>query len=158
MGFGLILPIRIIQGLLALAVVGLSASVVHWYNATMVVASPSQLNFLIFGGIWSILSLVSIEAVPRFYPRASNPYIALGVEITNVLFWFSGFVALAVFLSKLLFCRGAVCHAAQVDAVFAALSFAIWTSSTVLLGRDLFKAGFRRPSAAGSAPAMKQTA
>lgn len=89
---------------------------------------------------------------------ASNPYIALGFEITNVLFWFSGFVALAVFLSRLLFCRGAVCHAAQADVVFAALSFAIWTSSTVLLGRDLFKAGFRRPSATGLAPEMKPAA
>lgn len=106
MGFSLILPIRVIQGVLALAVVGLSASgmegslnaalrrqaaqrtfdgkltnamsvVVHWYNVTTAVSSPSQLNFLIFGGIWSILSLVSIEVVPRFFPRGKLAPLAL---------------------------------------------------------------------------------
>lgn len=84
------------------------------------------------------------------FPRAAaNPYIALGVEFTNVLFWFAGFVALAVFLSKLLFCRGAVCHAAQADVAFAALAWMSWTGSAGILAASVFKAGFRKPSLTG---------
>jgi hypothetical protein len=77
-------------------------------------------------------------------PPASNSFIAFGVEVSNVLFWFAGFVALAVFLSKLFLCHGPICHSAHADAIFAALSFAIWTASAVLQGMDLFKTGFRQ--------------
>lgn len=77
-------------------------------------------------------------------------YLAAPFEITNMLFWLSGFAALAVFLSRLLFCRGAVCSAAQADAVFAALSFAVWTASSVITAREVFAA---RPAGTGNAAA-----
>ncbi|KAL2019439.1 hypothetical protein VTK56DRAFT_9644 [Thermocarpiscus australiensis] len=155
MGCKLMVPIRVTQGIHALVVIVLSSFVAHWYNTTTVLSSPSEINFLIFSGIWSVFSLACIEAIPRFFPRASNPYVAFGVEVTNVLFWFAGFVALSVFLSKLLFCRGSVCHAARADVAFASFAFALWTASAVLLGRDLFKAGVRsRPSGAGAGAAV----
>jgi hypothetical protein len=40
-----------------------------------------------------------------------------------MLFWFAGFIALAVFISNLLFCRGDVCRAAQAATVFGALEW-----------------------------------
>jgi hypothetical protein len=67
----------------------------------------------------------------------------LALEIIVTIFYFAGFVALSVFLSKLLFCRGSVCAAARAAAVFAALSFATWFLTAVLLGIDIFKGGFR---------------
>jgi hypothetical protein len=84
---------------------------------------------------------------------ASHPYVAVGMEFSNVLFFFAGFVALAVFLSKLLFCRGTVCGAAQADTVFGSFLFVSWMASAALMGRDVFKSGFRKPSTAGM-PAM----
>jgi len=82
--------------------------------------------------------------------------VALAFEVSNVLFWFGGFIALGVFLSKLLFCRGSVCGAAQADTVFSALLFVIWGGSVALMAKDVFKSGFRKP-AAPKGPSMKET-
>ena len=72
---------------------------------------------------------------------ASHPYAHLVVEVLNTLYYFAGFVALATFLSKLLFCRGSVCAAARADAVFAAFSWLLWTGSTTILALEIFKGG-----------------
>jgi len=63
------------------------------------------------------------------------------VELLNLLFYFAGFIALAVFLGKLLFCRGSVCSAARADAVFAAFNWLLWTGSSALLALEMFKGG-----------------
>jgi hypothetical protein len=67
----------------------------------------------------------------------------LAFEIVNTLFYFAGFIALAVFLGKLLFCRGSVCAAARADAVFAAFSWILWCGSTVILALEIFKGGIK---------------
>lgn len=58
-----------------------------------------------------------------------------------MLFYFAGFVALAVFLGKLLFCRGSVCAAARADAVFAAFNWLLWTGSSALVAINMFRGG-----------------
>ena len=60
----------------------------------------------------------------------------------NMVFYFAGFVALAAFLGKLLFCRGSVCSAARADASFAAFSWVLWTASSAITAMDLFRGGF----------------
>jgi len=67
--------------------------------------------------------------------------VHLAFEVLNTLFYFAGFTALAVFLGKLLFCRGSVCAAARADAIFAAFSFLLWTGSTAILALEIFKGG-----------------
>lgn len=120
-------------------------------------ASPSQINFLIFLPLFSFLSIAYLEVTPRFAAKgmlisarsppsiltkaASHPYLHLAFEVLNVLFYFAGFVALAVFLGKLLFCRGSVCAAARADAVFAAFSWILWTGTTTILALEIFKGG-----------------
>lgn len=153
------LAIRIVQLVLSLVVLALSGYVASWYNVDTLTSSPSQVNFLIFAGLWSVLTLAYLEIVPRFAPRASQPCGALAAEFSNMIFWFAGFVALVVFLSKLLFCRGTVCAAAQADTALAAFLFITWASSASLKAKDMFKGGFRKPTAAGLAgpPAMKET-
>lgn len=61
----------------------------------------------------------------------------------NVLFYFAGFIALAVFLGKLLFCRGSVCAAARADATFAAFNWLLWTGSSALLALEIFRGGLK---------------
>ena len=94
MAINLTVVLRVIQGVFALVVLALSSfgkhpsfltshwniittntdlPVVQWYNATTVLSSPSELNFLIFAALWSLLSLLSIELLPRFFPRGSSP-------------------------------------------------------------------------------------
>lgn len=75
---------------------------------------------------------------------ASSPYIHFGVELVNMLFYFAGFIALATFLGKLLFCRGSVCSAARADAAFAAFGWLLWTATSGLLAMEMFKGGLGR--------------
>ncbi|KAK4222413.1 membrane-associating domain-containing protein [Podospora fimiseda] len=137
----ILLILRIFQSLFAVLVLALSSFVAHWYNTTTVVSSPSQINFLIFIAIFSILSVTSLVILPRVFSNraVANPYILLGIEIKNVLFWFAGWVALAVFLSRLLFCRGSVCHAAQADVAFAAMAWICWAGSAGIAAVGVFK-------------------
>jgi len=61
----------------------------------------------------------------------------------NTLFYFAGFIALSVFIGRLLFCRGSVCAAARADAVFAAFSWMLWTASSAIVAMKVFKGGFK---------------
>ena len=125
------------------------------------------------------MSIFYLEIVPRRWPRGmssfppippppssqeqkkltpvpstgSHPYAAFAIESLTTLFHFAGFIALAVFLSKLLFCRGSVCNAARVDVGAASFGFVLWVASTVMVGVEIFKGGFRRAAAGGGAKA-----
>ncbi|OBT68119.1 hypothetical protein VE03_01466 [Pseudogymnoascus sp. 23342-1-I1] len=149
MGNALLLPLRIVQLLTASAVLVLSSYVAHWYDADTLTASPSQFNFLIFTGVWSLLSIFYLEIVPRRWPRGSHPYAAFALSSLTTLFHFSGFIALAVFLSKLLFCRGSVCNAARADVGAASFGFVLWLASTAMMGVEIFKGGLRRGGGGG---------
>ncbi|KAK4235605.1 membrane-associating domain-containing protein [Achaetomium macrosporum] len=161
MSLPLPLIIRVTQGVFALIVLSLSGFVAHWYNTVTAFPSPPEINFLIFGAIWSWLSLVCIEVLPRFLPRTPKAYIAAPFDLTNTLFWFSGCIALSVFLGKLFFCRGSVCHAARADVAFGAFSFIIWAVSTLLTALEIVRARRGHGHAGTGAvpmPAMKESA
>lgn len=139
----LILPLRIAQALMGAAVLGHSAYVAHWYNADTLTASPSQFNFLIFASVFSIISILYLEVLPRRWPRGSHPYAHFALEILNTIFYFCGFIALSIFHARLLFCRGSVCLAARADVAFALFNFCLWLATTVILCVEIFKGGFR---------------
>lgn len=87
--------------------------------------------------------------------------MAVSLDALNAIMYFSGFIALAVFLSGLFFCRGTVCGAARADTAFAAFSWVIWTASTVLSATEAYKSRADRPSMraqARYAAEMKQAA
>ncbi|KAH9908058.1 membrane-associating domain-containing protein [Xylariomycetidae sp. FL2044] len=141
-----ILGLRAAQMLFAIIIMGLSAYVANWYNVDTLTSSPSQINFLLASSLLTIVSVLYLELTPRFMPRASHPYAAMGLELLNALFYFAGFIALAVFISGLLFCRGSVCGAAKADVAFGAFEFLLWTGSSLLMGKDVFKGGVRLPT------------
>lgn len=62
--------------------------------------------------------------------------------MTNVIFYFSGFIALGVFLSHLLFCRGAVCGSARAATVFGSFEFCLWAATAALTIKDAAQGGF----------------
>jgi hypothetical protein len=141
MGFTLVLPLRVAQLVLAIVVGGLSAYVFHWYDVDTLTDPPTQISFLIAVPIFSFISMLYLEITPRFLTKISHPFAHLAFEIINTLFYFSGSVALATFLSKLLFCRGKVCSAARADAVFAGLCFLLWAGTTAITCLEIFKGG-----------------
>ncbi|KKY30580.1 hypothetical protein UCDDA912_g09438 [Diaporthe ampelina] len=142
MGFPLMLALRAVQGVFAVVILGLSAYVANWYNIDTLTSSPSQVNFLVFVPLFSLISIAYLEAVPKFMPKFSHPWAVLALEVTNVLFYFAGFVALAVFLTHLLFCRGAVCGSARAATVFSSFNFLLWTATAALTIKDALKGGF----------------
>ncbi|AEO61870.1 hypothetical protein MYCTH_27099, partial [Thermothelomyces thermophilus ATCC 42464] len=134
LSFPLMVILRSIQGLFALLVLILSAIVANWYNTSTKYLPPSQISFLLFAAVWSILSIT---------------YIAASLDLTNTLFYLAGFAALAAFLNSLLFCRGDVCRAAQADVAFGAFSFATWAASAALTCTEVVRA---RRAGGGSSP------
>lgn len=76
------------------------------------------------------------------FSTVHHPWAVLSLEATNVLFYFAGFVALGVFLSKLLFCRGAVCGSARAATVFGSFEFVLWSVTAALTMKDAVKGGF----------------
>lgn len=72
----------------------------------------------------------------------SHPLAIVGVEAANVLFYFAGFIALSIFISKLLFCRGSVCGSARADVAFGGFEFLLFAATTFFAVRDGMKGGF----------------
>jgi Membrane-associating domain len=98
--------------------------VASWWNRYTLYSSPDRVNFLIFNGIWTALLVIPFLTLsPRYFPRAAHPYAILAVETVTMLFWFAGFIAHAVFVSALLYCRGHVCRSAQAATAFAAFEW-----------------------------------
>ena len=50
----------------------LTEVVADWYITQSPFASPGTVNFLIFAPIFSIISIVYLEAVPRLAPRGKH--------------------------------------------------------------------------------------
>jgi len=92
--------------------------------------APSQVNWLVFVSAWTLLALIYLIVVPaRFSDTAAHHKFAiLGVETLTMLFWFAGFVALAVFLSNRV-CFGHVCAAAKAAAVFGAFEWYVFDTN-----------------------------
>jgi hypothetical protein len=87
--------------------------------------SPSEINFLLFCSVWSILSLVYLigSALPAANTsRFKNRYATLALDGVNTTFWFAGFIALAVFLGSRV-CFGTVCGVAKASVAFAAFQW-----------------------------------
>jgi hypothetical protein len=99
-------------------------TVANWWGGYWHATSPDEVNFLIFASVWSILSLIYLIIVPwRFSDTpAHHKFAILAVEAVTMIFWFAGFIALAVFLSDRV-CFGHVCSAAKAACVFAAFEW-----------------------------------
>jgi hypothetical protein len=59
----------------------------------------------------------------------------------NIVFTFSGFIALAKGLSTATVCKGAPCDAARAEDVFTCFNWILWTGTTIIALVELFKRG-----------------
>ncbi|KAH7412174.1 hypothetical protein DE146DRAFT_642472 [Phaeosphaeria sp. MPI-PUGE-AT-0046c] len=126
-----VIPVRAVQGVLSLTVLGLMAYVSSWWATHWRQSSPMEINFLIFAPSWSVLALAALVVVPmKFSHMLSSKGAKMGLlalEGLTMLYWFAGFIALAVFLSDRI-CFGAVCDVARAS---TALSAVTWLSFAV---------------------------
>ncbi|RMJ14129.1 hypothetical protein BHE90_009175 [Fusarium euwallaceae] len=155
MGRVVLISLRVLQLALSLASISLSSYVINWFMKTKT-AIPSPFNYLLVSSILSVFSLVYLELVPRFAPRFSQQYVAIGVESVNAALYFAGFIAIAIYIGSLIFCEGAVCSSGRADAVVAAGQFTTWIATTILMAKDMFKRGFEQPKYADNSREMGQ--
>lgn len=144
MKINLMHPVRALQFIFAVIVLGLMAygpsfppipiqnansiSVSTWWTSHWRQASPAQVSFLIFTPVWSLATLVPIILIPLKFSHllssAGFRWGLIALDALTMLFWFAGFIALAVFLNGRI-CFGQVCDVARAGAVFGGLSWAV---------------------------------
>lgn len=117
--------------------------VINWYLIRSTHSPPSSFNFLLFAPSFSIVSVAYLELCPRYATWATHPFLSLAVEATNTIFYFGGFIAVAILLSRLVFCEGTVCAVARATSVLAAAEFVCWIVTTMMQAKDIFKNGVR---------------
>ncbi|KAI5813009.1 membrane-associating domain-containing protein [Pyronema omphalodes] len=90
MGFNFILPLRVVQGVLALAVL-ISASVFVSADKN----GSGEGSFMIFNPIFTFLALGYLVAAPLWVQSIHNEWAVLVVEAVTWVLWLAGFAALA---------------------------------------------------------------
>ncbi|KKY25428.1 hypothetical protein UCDDS831_g02103 [Diplodia seriata] len=138
MAFNFTLPLRIVQAVFTIVVLGLTAYVCDWWTSHWHANSPTEINYLIFVAVWTILALAYLVVAPARFPAAAHKFAMLGVEALTMLFWFAGFIALAVWLDDRV-CFGSVCASAKAATVFAAFEWFVFAATTVLAALHVWR-------------------
>ncbi|KZF20681.1 hypothetical protein L228DRAFT_269975 [Xylona heveae TC161] len=138
----ILFPLRILQFLFALIVAGTIGYGVHWYNQGAS-NSPASMNFLLFNCAWTFLIILYAILGPIFLSSladTTHAYAIFAIDVVTMIFWFAGFIALAVFLGDLDFCIGTVCPDLRAGCVFAAFEWVLFVVSSVISGIRAFRA------------------
>ncbi|EOD49496.1 hypothetical protein GTA08_BOTSDO00131 [Neofusicoccum parvum] len=155
MAFNFTLPMRIAQAVFTIVVLGLTAYVCDWWTSHWHANSPAEINFLIFTSVWTILALVYLVVAPARFPVAAHKFGILAAEALTMLFWFAGFIALAVWLDDRV-CFGSVCASAKAATVFAAFEWLIFAGTTILATLHVWRT--RNSNDSKPAPEMQMNA
>lgn len=113
------------------------------------VSSPSQVNFMLFNTIWTILVLVYLAVVPRLMSSLYHSIVALPLLGISTLFWFAGSIALAALIGAGNCNVASVCGPYRAAQAATAFGFFIWAMFTVLTVFELLallKHGFKKGS------------
>ncbi|KAL9031642.1 MAG: hypothetical protein Q9196_000356 [Gyalolechia fulgens] len=130
------LALRALQLLFAIILLGINA-----YLVSEFFDSPSRINFMLFNSVWTLFPALPYLALgPRFLPlSANNKIIHLAVDALTALFWFAGFIALAVWYDDLFYCPGKICRTIVASCVFGAFEWLLFTATTVLSALDFWR-------------------
>ena len=52
---------------------------------------------MVFASVWTLLILIYLSLAPRLFSAFAHPAAMLGLDALTMLFWFAGFIALAVY-------------------------------------------------------------
>ena len=75
-------------------------AVASWMGDNRIYGAPSEVSFLLFCSIWTLIAIAFLLVVSVKFAStiASHAYALLAVEAVTMLFWFAGFIALAVYI------------------------------------------------------------
>ncbi|CAG8907291.1 unnamed protein product [Penicillium egyptiacum] len=142
MTFPWIYPIRVVQALFGVVVIGLTGYVVSTFYYGW--SYSDTVNFLLFLGCWTAFVAVPYLAItPIWFPRLAHHYVIPAVEVITMIFWFAGFIAMGAMLPPPRWCHGSACSSLQAATVFGAfewcdsLSLVFLGFATVYMVREL---------------------
>ncbi|KAJ5156698.1 hypothetical protein N7492_009501 [Penicillium capsulatum] len=118
-------PVRIIQAILALATIAVTAYVIGTLYDSW--SFSSLIYYMLFAGCWTTLIAVPyLGLAPVWLPRVSHEFVIPAVELITMAIWLSGWIALAVKIPKPAQCTYPSCHGLQATIVVAAVEWALF--------------------------------
>lgn len=117
-----ILPLRAIQALFSIIILGLTAYIVDAYRGPLGTGwTPDSVDFMLFTSIWTLLAVAYLVLAPSRFPAAAHKYAIVGVEAVTMIFWFAAWVAVASWWGRNW--RGPVWASGVAAIVFAAFTW-----------------------------------
>jgi len=113
--------------------------VVSVFDAGIYDASPSQVNFLVFASIWSLLVLAYVGLTPLYYTRLFHKLASLVLLAVTTIFWFAGSTALAAAFGAPSCHGNRLCGSIEAAIAFGFFLFALFTFLTVLDAIDTMR-------------------
>ncbi|EAW14679.1 MARVEL domain-containing protein [Aspergillus clavatus NRRL 1] len=145
--FPWIYPVRVAQAIFAIIVLGLTGYAVSWIRWS------DTINFMLFNSAWTAFIAVPYLALaPVFFPRLAHRFVIPAVEAVTMIFWFSGFVALGVWLPPSEACHWGRCRALQAATVFGAFEWALFLATTVVAVLGALRSGNHSTNSTKPAP------
>ncbi|OJJ69290.1 hypothetical protein ASPBRDRAFT_56986 [Aspergillus brasiliensis CBS 101740] len=124
--FPWIYPVRVVQAIFAIIVLALSAYYISWFTYS------DTVNFMLFNGIWTaFIATPYLALAPVFFPQLAHNIVIPAVEVITMIFWFAGFIALAVYLPPAEACHWSRCSALQAATVFGAFEWVLFLVTSV---------------------------
>ncbi|KAK1141986.1 hypothetical protein N8T08_008309 [Aspergillus melleus] len=148
--FPWIYPVRVIQVIFAIIVLGLTAYIISLFRG------GDTVNFMLFNGIWTAFFATPYLALaPVYFPNLAHRLVIPAVEVITMIFWFAGFIALGALLPAPDYCHWSACNSAQAATVFGAFEWALFVATTVT---SVLGALRSRSSSPSTKPAPQTTA
>ncbi|KAL1876193.1 hypothetical protein VTK73DRAFT_9631 [Phialemonium thermophilum] len=132
MAFSIVSIIHIVAFVFAFIELGLTAYLVSVFDGPWT-SSPSEVNFMLFNSIWSLLVLLYIGITPLYYTHLFHRLASLALEAVTTIFWFAGSIALAADFGGPYHCGSSTpCGCTTAAITFGFFLWALFTVLTVL--------------------------
>ncbi|KAF1972127.1 hypothetical protein BU23DRAFT_555374 [Bimuria novae-zelandiae CBS 107.79] len=126
-----ILPLRAVQALFSIIVLGLTAYIIDAYRGPWGGWTPDSVDFMLFTSIWTLLAVAYLLLAPTRFPAAAHKYAIVGVEAVTMIFWFAAWVAVASWWGEA-WHWGSVYGSGVAAIVFAAFVWLAFVFTTVV--------------------------
>jgi hypothetical protein len=155
-----VLPVRIAQAVLGIIILGLIANTVHAFDHNGDYGfddSWHSANFLLFCSVWTLFIVVPyLVAAPMFAPQFAPIHVILAVDAVTMIFWFSGFIAVAAQIHSPSVCSHYnFCATAQGASALGAFEWLLFTGAAAMEVRAVIgSSGFKSGAPAEVQPAV----
>jgi len=135
--YGFVPIVHLVTVVFCIIELGLTAYVVSAYDTPWGDYSPSQVNFMLFNSIWSLLVLAYVGITPLYMDRIFHRLASVTLLGITTIFWFAGSIAWAVLVGGPYSCNTTLCGCIEASIAFG---FFIWALFMFLFVLDAIEA------------------